>query len=42
MDLFSRFSWETSDASVDYVMVSLPAWIRAFSERYKVFRLRFP
>ncbi|MHA1423916.1 MAG: hypothetical protein ACTSWA_12765 [Candidatus Thorarchaeota archaeon] len=36
-----EFSWETSDASVDFVMVILPAWIRVFSERYKEFRVKY-
>jgi len=37
-----EFSWETSDASVDFVMVILPAWIRMLSERFKIFRLKYP
>jgi hypothetical protein len=36
-----EFAWETSEASVEFVMVMLPAWIRMFSERYDDFRKKY-
>lgn len=36
-----EWSWKTTRASTDFVMVLLPAWIRLYSERYKEYQKKY-